>query len=367
MSAAYTPWYVITGDACSVLNSYQDDCFDSLVTDPPSGTGFMAREWDSDKGGRVSWIAWLELVMKEALRVLKPGAHALVWALPRTSHWTATALEQAGFDIRDVVTHHFGTGFPKSLNLSGGWGTALKPASEHWILCRKPLSQTVVANVRQYGTGGINIDASRIAGRDRVEYGLASARRTQGVTYSTPSESPDFDSTKGRWPANLVLSHSNECGPSLCAHGCAVAELGTQSRFFYVQKPSTAEREEGLEHMPKKTASELVNREEDSAGINNPRAGAGRTSKGRANHHPTVKSVELMSYLVKLITPVGGCVLDPFCGSGSTGIAAVTEGFAFVGIEKEPEFADIANARIKWWYSKLLPEVKRGFGLKRSM
>lgn len=450
-------WQVLNEDCLDVLKRLPADCLDSMVSDPPAGIGFMGKEWDSDKGGRVSWIAWLEGIMREALRVLKPGAHALVWAIPRTSHWTATALEQAGFEIRDVVTHHFGTGFPKSLNVSkaideaagatreaqgkrkyidgrdnhsdgsndlgrmnddgwqgsdridtapatdaakqwNGWGTALKPASEHWILARKPLAGTVAANVQAHGTGALNIDACRIgtdetitnhsrSGDSAVSKGIYGDSAAQ-TTHQTAGQ------TLGRWPANLILSHSADCAQlesalGGCAQGCPVRELdgqsgnrpgshdqapassgnslftgtgkydgngrndsGGASRFFYVSKPSTAEREEGLAHLPKKKGAEITDRAEGSVGIQNARAGAGRTSAGRANHHPTVKSVTLMSYLVKLITPPGGIVLDPFTGSGGTGIAAVIGGWSFLGIEKDPEFTQIARGRIAHWQAQ---------------
>ena len=217
---------LINGDSLEILKKLPNNSFDSMVTDPPAGIAFMGKKWDKDKGGRKLWIAWLESIMTEAFRTLKPGAHILVWAIPRTSHWTATAIENAEFEIRDVVTHIFGSGFPKSQNISkaidkqagakrevvgqkirgdvqkakisgvtmgaahanrnnkdifgygvenitipstddakqwDGWGTALKPASEHWILARKPLSEkTIAANVLEHSTGGINIDASRI-------------------------------------------------------------------------------------------------------------------------------------------------------------------------------------------------------------
>jgi hypothetical protein len=445
---------VVTGDSLEILKLLRDDSVDAMVTDPPAGIGFMGREWDSDKGGRTSWIAWLESVAREALRAMKPGAHGLVWALPRTSHWTATALEQAGFEIRDVINHHFGTGFPKSLNVSkaideaagaerevvgekvspdgipysarhgdlsgragggimgesvpvsraselitapateaarqwDGWGTALKPATEHWILVRKPLAGTVAANVQEHGTGALNIDATRIDGgvRDGERGARVSGDRSREEYRTGTTEGPHADTTLGRWPANLVLSHTEWCGEELgCLPGCPVALLDAQSgtskdglavsrdgkkggaslgcyvgkalpdrgfggaggasRFFYVSKPSTKEREDGLAHLPKKSGGEIVDRAEDSAGINNPRAGAGRTAKGRANFHPTVKSIGLMSWLVRLISPPGGVVLDPFCGSGSTGVAALLGGWNFLGIEKDPEYATIANARI---------------------
>lgn len=459
VTGAAPEWQILNGDCLDVLRRLPADCIGAMVTDPPAGIGFMGKTWDKDHGGRTEWIAWLRSIMQECLRVLKPGAHALVWAIPRTSHWTATAIEEAGFEIRDVVTHHFGTGFPKSLNISKaidaaagaerrvigslgrsfrphadqgnegwqrpshdvignktapatpaaaqweGWGTALKPATEHWILARKPLIGTVAASVLVNGTGGLNIDACRIGTTDPLGGGRLAGPTPVGEGWDRPwmhdadlrSEKAAETSAKvekaqqmGRWPANLVLSHSAECVPAGCAAGCPVAEIdgqsgllksgakrptegrqgdvvygkglgsapstaseGSASRFFYVAKPSTSEREEGLAHLPKKNGADITNREEDSAGINNPRAGAGRTSAGRANHHPTVKSIALMSWLIKLVSPPGAIVLDPFSGSGTTGVAAVLNGWTFLGIEKEEEYAVIARARIEHAIKKL--------------
>jgi len=450
-------------DPATGLGSLANSSVDAMVTDPPAGIGFMGKEWDGDRGGRVEWIAWLRSIMQECLRVLKPGAHALVWAIPRTSHWTAAAIEEAGFEIRDVVTHHFGTGFPKSKNISKaidaalgaerevvgvkidiktgrpmslkqarrgssgisdgwdrpcqvtedfqrsnisitapatpeaakweGWGTALKPATEHWILARKPLADTVAANVLAHGTGGINVDACRIAGPPSVggskagsdALGLVNERRMGGE-----SESIDRSISQGRWPANLVLSHSPECmeaidgTPRGCVPGCPVAEIdaqsgplksgakrpsegrqgdvsygkglgsapsaasqGAASRFFYTAKPSTSEREEGLARLPKKSGPEITGREGGTAGIESARSGAGRSSKGRANYHPTVKSIDLMSWLIKLISPPGATILDPFAGSGTTGVAAAQLERKFVGWEREPEYHAIALERLK--------------------
>jgi hypothetical protein len=455
-------WAVVNADCGEFLKTLPAESFDSLVTDPPAGIGFMGKAWDSDKGGRGAWIGWLTGIMQECLRVLKPGGHGLVWALPRTSHWTATALEDAGFEIRDVVTHHFGTGFPKSLDVSkaidkqrddresilavtefvriardnagktnkdidaafntngmaghwtssasqpaiptweqwltlkevlvlgdsmdpevwrlngrkgapgeayasqevllertmiqgggnyleiragerrevsaditlpalasakqwAGWGTALKPATEHWILVRKPLDGTVAANVQRHGTGALNIDGCRIGTSKDVP---ASPSRTAGRALSgsvdgtlrhETGQEGGHDPNIGRWPANLVLTHGPDCGDE-CAEGCPVAELDGQSvgktedtvgasRFFYVPKPSRRERGEG-------------------------------------NTHPTVKAKSLMEYLIRLVTPAGGLILDPFCGSGSTGVAASSGGWSFLGIEQSAEFAKIAEGRI---------------------
>lgn len=349
---------LINSDCLKHLNTMPENTVDSLITDPPAGISFMGKEWDSAKGGRDRWIAWMTEVMRECLRVMKPGSHGLVWAIPRTSHWTATALEDAGFEVRDVITHLFGQGFPKSLDISkaidkaagadrkvvglstiggggasnskgfkadknkqsggsyqqasdgkngipvtepatdaakqwSGWGTALKPASEHWILVRKPCAEkTVAANVLGWGVGGINVDGCRVA-----------------------SDSIYIPSSQGRFPANLVLSHSPYCTDDQCDIECAIEQLNGQatqeaSRFFYCAKISSSERGEG-------------------------------------NNHPTVKPQKLMRYLCRLITPPGGVILDPFMGSGSTGLAAKSEGFEFIGVEREPDYFEIAENRIK--------------------
>ena len=389
-------WQIIQGDSLDALRLMADDSADSLVCDPPAGIGFMGRDWDRDKGGRDQWIAWLAAILREAYRVLKPGAHGLVWALPRTSHWTGMACEDAGFEVRDKVVHLFGSGFPKSLNLGNGWGTALKPAAEDWWLIRKPLRGTVAANVQQFGTGALNIEGCRIASNDGFERAWDQPVRTnvgaKGGAYITVGvqHAVDISANKpsGRWPAHLVLSHTPDCTDDACAAGCAVAMLDEQSgmskdgvavhrnghdetkrgydggwgvgprpdqgyggqggasRFFYCAKPSSAEREVGCDGLPKSGAGELVDRQEGSAGMSSPRAGAGRTSAGRGNTHPTVKSVDLMRWLVRLITPPNGIVLDPFAGSGTTGIAALLERCRFVGIELDPHHADICRARI---------------------
>jgi site-specific DNA-methyltransferase (adenine-specific) len=235
------------GDVLEVLRTFKSASFDALLCDPPAGISFMGKEWDKDKGGRKQWIRWLAKIMRQAFRVLKPGSHILVWALPRTSHWTATAIEDAGFEIRDVVTHLFASGFPKSLDVSkaidrelgeprdetsaktddakrfAGYGTALKPASEHWILARKPPKTTVAANAIKHGTGGLAIDACRIShasAKDLAshEASVAAIKARGGSMANSWKNSSDLAgandvSTLGRWPANLMLSHSDECRP----------------------------------------------------------------------------------------------------------------------------------------------------------
>lgn len=476
-------WAVVCADCLNVLATMPDESVDAVVTDPPAGIAFMGKAWDRDKGGRTAWVAWLASVMAECLRVLKPGGHAVVWALPRTAHWTGCALEDAGFEVRDCLTHHFGSGFPKSLDMSKaidvaagaerpiigrgasscpdlaegkpcrcaertagfsqgatvhspatapvtpeavrwyGWGTALKPATEFWWLCRKPLVGTVVANVQRYGTGGLNVDGCRTSTRPEVP-GSANISAPDSQTYggdwnksaARRASAYRLNPPLGRWPANLVLSHSPDCrcvgtrkvagddghtrhasgvtaavfGQATphstaghgnpdgtetveaweCAPGCPVAELDRQSgaaddtggasRFFYCAKADTAEREKGCEHLPlpESTGHNLSTNACARCGKRIKANGSGEKCEcgdlretvklnERRNTHPTVKPVALMQWLVRLVTPPQGVVLDPFTGSGTTGIAAFREGFRFVGIEREAEYAEIARARIE--------------------
>lgn len=413
----------------SSLLDLPPNSIDSIVCDPPSGTSFMNKTWDTDHGGRDAWIDWLANVLAPAYRALKPGGHAVFWALPRTSHWTAMALEKVGFEIRDRVSHIFLSGFPKNLDVAkqvdksdaaserrrralaftawirstgltsarineitgtsmgshyvtegeqpqiatreileqlrpfvpsvpdeieelvghrevlseqfakrevigteimpdatkvrlgfvgatysddptatrevnitapyteaaqkwDGWGTALKPAMEDWWLVRKPLEDTVAANILEHGVGAINIDASRVG---------------------------------EKWPAHLVVDE-----------GVEINDVETPAKYFYCPKPPKSETEAGLAHLPVVSGADLLGREADSAGLKNPRAGAGRTA-GARNIHPTKKPVDLMTYLIRLITPPGGVVLDPFAGSGTTGVAALAGGWSFVGCEQGGE------------------------------
>jgi DNA modification methylase len=550
---------LIHGDSLDKLKLMDTDSVDSLVTDPPAGISFVGKDWDSQFEFKNQMLA----IFKECIRVMKPGAHGLVWALPRTSHHTAIALETAGFEVRDVISHLFGSGFPKSHDVSKaidkmlgaerevignnpnhrllvetttmvgephsgdgsltapktpdaikwqGWGSALKPSSEHWILVRRPLAKglTIAQNVLLHGTGGLNIDASRVRtlrcektldklsassvkpsrGPDVVgnlknsviknatdssgEDGLitrlnlstkqdmsdsnigmiqkesiatslstdtcgekkssqdmlsTTKMKLNQITESTILNSCEDPTTSectqgnqtniqrweqaqniqrdgkqitpniklstlkenesgeqlGRWPSNLILSHSDGCVEA-CEPGCPVAELDAQSiaggmhsagskrenkrdldsdkkgifpangkgghrlgdsggasRFFqtfaYFAKASKRERNEGLPELAKPLMGEF----KDNPGSTTPKS----SPVPRQNHHPTVKNIKLMSYLIKLITPPNGIVLDCFMGSGSTGVAAIKNGFDFVGIERELEYFAIAHARIK--------------------
>ena len=318
---------VYAGDCLRVLPRLSAASVDALVTDPPAGIGFMGLDWDRAPD-RAAFIAVMTEVMTECRRVLRPGAYALVWAIPRTSHWTATALEDAGFEVRDVMTHIFGSGMPKSLDCGrfdhdwSGCGTALKPATEHWILARSPLAEATVAdNLRRYGVGALHIDACRVPGepspsidrrRSPGRYGAVSSFRNPAHLHSPalygrerPGESI------GRWPANLVLSHEQDCDGG-CRPGCPVEVIGQPARFFYTAKPSRLERED---------------------------AGP--------NPHPTVKSLALMSHLCALVTPVAGSVLDCFAGSGTTLVAARGLGFRAIGIERDRSYLPALIRRVR--------------------
>jgi DNA modification methylase len=337
---------LVNGDCILVLKTFADNTVDAVVSDPPYELGFMGKKWDS------TGIAYSVELWREVLRVLKPGGHMLAFGGTRTYHRMTCAIEDAGFEIRDSIHWLYGTGFPKSLNVGDGRGTALKPSHEPVVLARKPLVGTVAANIQAQGTGALNIDGCRIERdpQDVSGWSVTGSSESANMCMSGKNyaRAPKLDAS-GRWPANTLFSHADECADT-CVDDCPVKELDAQasgaSRFFYVAKPNRKERDLGCEALPPKTAGEATDREEGTDGLNNPRAGAGRTG-GARNYHPTVKPVDLMRHLCRLVTPPGGLVLDPFCGSGTTGMAAVAEGFDFVGIEREAEYVEIAELRIK--------------------
>jgi hypothetical protein len=284
--------YLLVGDNAIWLKKIPDNSIDSIVTDPPAGISFMGRGWDTDKGGRDHWIAWMQEVATECKRVLKPGGHAFVWAIPRTSHWTATAWENAGFEIRDVVAHIFGSGFPKSLNIGKavdklqgnerevlgeketkdfshhkgsmmgkettpddktqtttitetkgtseweGWGTALKPAREDWLLMRKPIeSKTVAENCLKWGTGGINIDESRVETTEELNYGTGKKSNVGFKTSPQNNDRPIYDG-QGRFPANLIHDNSEEvreCFPETKSGGGLTKRKNEDAMFDFGQ------------------------------------------------------------------------------------------------------------------------------------
>lgn len=410
------------GDCLEQMRLLPDNSVDSIVTDPPYGISFMGKKWDYDVPSKE--------VFSEMLRVLKPGGHALIACGTRTQHRMAVNIEDAGFEIRDVITWLYGSGFPKSMDISKaidkqagaerevlginpssigrkdnkgkaagfegkyseqenprqsfltapatdaakqwqGWGTALKPACEFWTLARKPLSEkTVAANVLKHGTGGINIDGCRIGTQTIKTNGGDKFQGKVFGKYNTCEES--FH--QGRWPANLILDEEGakvldeQVSKTMKMHGAGNKktrkagdgkesnsmfgiEAGAPtihydhgedsskaSRFFYVAKASKSERNQGLDHFPKKEVHSYGSGIGEGLDPNAPSVDS--------NFHPTVKPIKLMTYLCRLITPPNGIVLDPFMGSGSTGVAAAKEGFGFVGIEREEQYFEICKARI---------------------
>lgn len=322
---------VLTGDCRDVMSTLEGSSVDAIVTDPPYGLSFMGKDWDHGVPGVPFW--------REALRVLKPGGHLLAFGGSRTYHRLVCAIEDAGFEIRDQIMWLYGSGFPKSKNLDGdwqGWGTALKPAHEPICVARKRLEGTVTANVLKWGTGAINVDGCRVGHREKPKITDPKHAGHNHNAYGAPSGGgkllPD-----ARWPANVIHDGSDEVLAGfpiqdgrigMRQHGSGTNSIygkfdrtemsignggtkdtGSAARFFYCTKASKKDRGEG-------------------------------------NVHPTVKPTDLMRYLCRLVTPPGGLVLDPFAGSGSTGKAAVLEGFRFLGVELSEEYAEIARARI---------------------
>lgn len=363
---------LINADNKEYLKQMESNSVDSIITDPPYGWSFMGKKWDYD-------VPTVEL-WQEVLRVLKPGGYALVACGTRTQHRMAVNLEDAGFEIRDIVAWVYGSGFPKSLNIGKavdklqgndreslginpnatvmkkyhedgreisrmvnniitkgtsefeGWGTALKPAMELWTLCRKPLSENTVAeNVLKWGTGGINIDGCRVGTEEKLERVQGSNKETS--TPNAPNNGwVSEPQNLGRFPANFIHDGSDE-----------VIEMfpNDSQRFFYTAKASKSERNAGLDGFEEKLSGTNA-KGYIGDGIHDiePR------NVMNKNFHPTVKPIALMKYLCRLITPKQGTVLDPFMGSGTTGISAKQEGFDFIGIEIDKEYFEIAEARI---------------------
>ena len=397
---------LLVGDCVEQMKMLEADSVDAIVTDPPYGLEFMGKAWDGF-GTPLGFQTWTEQWAREAFRVLKPGGHLLAFGGTRMYHRLAAGIEDAGFEIRDTLMWLYGSGFPKSLDVSKaidkaagaerevvglsenrsgigqhgtrddggnwgvearkvnitapsteaakkwqGWGTALKPAVEPIVLARKPLIGTVAENVLTHGTGALNIDASRIGtngenfdnlqGRPITKLSTRRANEDdeeyKARVLSSPGQQAALEKLKnlGRWPANILL---DEEAAALLDEQSGVSKSGTgepsgsggiwnpstgkpagpqhgdtggASRFFYVAKAGRAERNKGLER----------------------------------NIHPTVKPVDLMRYLIRLVTPKGGTVLDPFMGSGTTAVAAIEEGVSWIGCEREPEYVAIIEARI---------------------
>lgn len=325
---------LLHGDCIEEMAKLHENSVDAIVTDPPYGLGFMGKKWDDLPPGPE--------FAEQALRVLKPGGHLLAFGGTRTYHRLACAIEDAGFEIRDCLAWLYGSGFPKSHNLKDeweGWGTALKPAHEPIVLARKPLTGTVAASVLGHGTGALNVDGCRVGadgGTRKGSFPNGASVTAYGDGLNGACEIEDIG--KGRWPANVVLDPE------------AGAMLDEQSGNL---RPATSrtkrEKIGGTDRFLERTGD--LQRDEvypDSGGASRffYCAKASRRERGEENVHPTVKPIALMRWLVRMVTPPNGTVLDPFLGSGTTGIAAKLEGFDFIGIERESEYLAIAQARI---------------------
>jgi DNA modification methylase len=311
-------WGLIQTDALTLLARLPENSVDAIVTDPPYGIGFRGESWDGadifraaqQNGEPLSdgeaFASWARAWATECRRVLKPGGHLLAFGSPRTFHRLTSGVEDAGFELRDVVMWVYAQGAPKARKLPGGLAAMLKPAYEPILLARAPLVGTTPRNLKTWGTGALNIEASRV---------------------------------NGYWPAHLALSHAPGCTDALCTNDCPAGLLDAArpdllpSRLLFCAKASKREREAGCEELP--LQSDLL--------YSRPAV------RLRRNVHPTVKPVSLMRQLVALVTPPGGVVLDPFTGSGTTGIAAVMENRRFLGIEREARYIDIACARLTHW------------------
>ena len=396
---------LLKGNCLELLAEMPDNSVDSIVTDPPYELGFMGKSWDN------SGIAYNVELWSQALRVLKPGGHLLAFGGSRTYHRLASAVEDAGFEIRDQIMYLYGSGFPKSLDVSKaidkaagserkdrtvvtagksgshenptrhvtnagtpatpeaqqwqGWGTALKPAHEPIVVARKPLIGTVATNVLTYGTGALNIDGSRVETTEKLSIG-SNNRQNALINFGMKdNKETQEQNLHGRWPANVIHDGSEEVlegFPNSKPGGSTNNNIrknegglfglggdngvnvyyggeGSAARFFYCAKASKSERNAGLEGFEDKARPTMGN------GIGGQ---PNQQIENNKNIHPTVKPIALMRYLVKLVTPPNGTVLDPFLGSGTTAVAAILEGFNWMGCEMTEDYWPIIEARVAW-------------------
>jgi site-specific DNA-methyltransferase (adenine-specific) len=377
---------LLKGNCLETLKTLETASVDSIVTDPPYELGFMGQSWDN------SGIAYSKDLWAECLRVLKPGGHLLAFSGSRTYHRMVVAIEDSGFEVRDQIMWLYGSGFPKSLDVSKaidkaagaereviktgfaygisvgqeaqgyrpadyvskqlsdvaitneakqweGWGTALKPAHEPICVARKPLIGTVANNVLTYGTGALNIDGSRV-GSGTGKTKTVQYPDIRGNNFNNANGTVEYTVTdQGRWPANVIHDGSDE----------VLAGFPNEAgRFFYCAKASKSERDAGLdiEQFPLRNYTE-GNKMGGSADTMLTSSGNPRDCR-KQNFHPTVKPLALMRYLIKLVTPTNGTVLDPFLGSGTTAVAATLEGFNWIGCEMTEDYWPIIEARIEW-------------------
>ncbi len=338
-------WRVTQSDCFTAIAKLAADSVDAVITDPPYGIGVNGMAWDRPgkldpnlapgkrRAAHTNPIDSFQDFSREwalaCARVLKPGGHVAAFAAPRTFHRLTCGLEEAGFEVRDVLMWLQGQGYPATRVLPDGLGTGLKPCWEPIVLARRPLQDTLDATLAEHGTGAMNIDRCRLplTAEDCPTEGRAHGRRITA-------------NQRGRWPSNLLLSHGRDCSTESCEPDCPIALLGERHRFFYAAKAPRRERDAGCEQLPKQVVQTF------KIGAHNERMCA---ENPVANLHPTVKPIDLMRWLVRLLTPKGGLVLDPFTGSGSTGAGCVLEGVRFHGIEREATYMPIAVARISYW------------------
>jgi len=372
------------GNNIDILKTYDANSFDSIITDPPYGIEFLGKDWDKNTGAVETW--------QECLRVLKPGGHLLAFSAARTYHNLASNIENVGFEIRDQLMWLYASGFTKAQQIKGqeGWKTCLKPAHEPIVMARKPFKGSTYANMDKYGVGGLNIDATRLES-EPYEY-CADVIKRMTYSQSDPSKWNDSDkqmivNNKGKFPMNVL------------------GEVEGYQKYFYCPKVSRAERHIGFytEDIPTNpdamyvkdengkcgeryearveqertvqgayTQTGTLKRMKDKMSLSDmpkpfqvkhgfdyrmpssknedPNAQVGIVEKTNiGNNHPTVKPVELMKWLIKLVTPKNGTVLDPFTGSGSTGMACVELNYNFVGCEMDAKYVEIAKTRIQGW------------------
>jgi site-specific DNA-methyltransferase (adenine-specific) len=413
--------WIICGDCLDIMAMLPENSVEAVVTDPPYGLRFMGKAWDHGVPGAAFW--------REALRVARPGAHLLAFGGTRTSHRLTCAIEDAGWRVLDTLCWLYGSGFPKSHDISKaidkeagaergamgflnphspktamarantysgfeqdgpgkglaitvpateaarqwhGWGTALKPAYEPITLAMKPLDGTYAQNTLRWGCAGINVDGCRIGTGDTLSIGAGKVGYGSGMDGSNPGK----QHPQGRWPPNVILDEQSaamldqQSGESVSSGGAdsigafrggrvfgkgrderwkadpGFGDTGGASRFFYCAKASRSERNAGLEGM--EAQSPTTYHDETAEGAAQ-RGRKPRHNTPTQNRHPTVKPLALMRWLVRLVTPPGGTVLDPFAGSGTTGIAAKQEGFGYILIDNDPENCAIAKRRVEHW------------------
>lgn len=380
------------GNNIDTLKTYPDNHFDSIVCDPPYGIEFLGKDWDSNTGAIETW--------QQCYRVLKPGGHLLAFSAARTYHHLATNIEAVGFEIRDQLMWLYGSGFPKAQDVGkaiqrrqgvaeyeefvdttknagfgmtdharvragvewstketqvgkvkctspeaqqwAGWKTALKPAHEPIVMARKPFKGSTIDNVLAHGVGALNIDATRIETEDKMSGGGDDCRNSLAVIEKQRVDKKQYDweqHKQGRFPSNVL------------------GEVEGYQKYFYCPKVSRAERHCGFEKMPEPMFGDVKGCYDPDTGERYA-ASFDRRTGNVGNNHPTVKPVALMNYLVTLVTPPGGKVLDPFMGSGSTGMAVVEFGGEFTGCELDPDYVAIAERRISAWQDRHQPLSK---------